>query len=67
MKRGIDSRFLRLEKIDGWRDFNEFELIAIVIKRRNGDEERLKEFFEKSETIEGIRWNGVEFVGEQPT
>ena len=29
----------------------------------NENEEGLKEGFEKDEVIEGIRWNGGEFVG----
>ena len=33
----------------------------------NEDEEGLKESFEKGEVIEGIRGNGVEFVGIQIT
>ena len=33
----------------------------------NGDEEGLKEDFEKGEVIEGIRMNGVQFVGIQIT
>ena len=33
----------------------------------NEDEEGLKEVFEKGEVIEGIRRNGVEFVGIKKT
>ena len=33
----------------------------------NEDEEGLKEVFEKSEVIEGIRRNGGQFVGMQRT
>ena len=33
----------------------------------NEDEEGLKEPFEKGEVIEGIRGNGVQFVGMQRT
>ena len=33
----------------------------------NGDEEGLKEVFEKGEVIEGIRGNGGQFVGIQIT
>ena len=33
----------------------------------NKDEEGLKEEFEKGEVVEGIRVNGVEFVGIQRT
>ena len=33
----------------------------------NEDEEGLKEVFEKGEVIEGIRWNGGQFVAIQRT
>ena len=35
------------------------------MRNGNDDEECLKELFEKSEIIEGIRGNGGEFVGIQ--
>ena len=37
------------------------------MRNGNEDEEGLKEVFEKCEVIEGIRGNGVEFVGIQIT
>ena len=65
--RGNEARFLRLVKVDWWRDSNEFELRSIVMWNGNEDEEGLNEVFEKGEVIEGIRGNGGEFVGIQPS
>ena len=46
-------------------DSNEFEPRSIVMWNGNEDKEEMKEVFEKSEVIKGIRWNGGQFVGIQ--
>ena len=67
VRRGNNTRFLRLVKVDWWSDSNEFDWRFIEIWNGNEDEEELKEVIEKGEVIEDIRGNGGEFVGIQPT
>ena len=64
---GNERRFLRLVKVVFWSDCIEFESRLIVMWNGNEDSEGLKEVFEKGEVIEGIRVNGVLFVGMQIT
>ena len=65
--RGNETRFLRLVKVVWLSDFNEFDWRSIVMWNGNEDKKGLKEVFEKGEVIEGIRVNGGQFVGIQPT